>query len=322
MTSKLTREQVVALIAEHSYDSALVDALEYLLAAMDSEPVYQVFDPSDGRWVDVDDEEEMIRLRSIGGETRTLYTAPPSTVVDSEPVAWEVKGILCHTLEEASKYVGVPEPLYAYPRLESVSAEPVAYMYDGEDGVEYNGHNEFSGGGKGIPLYRHAQPEPKVPVVTAGDFPSFIKYDITDVDEAWSRGFNTCRAAMLQEDEKSAGAANNCRSCENVQDLQAGNSPAHSGLRPEQSGVSPAQGGNPPAQNQGWIPVSERLPEREVDVQVYCTETKEQMVAYLERKEREGYFRFATWRTGDGIYCQPTHWMPLPAAPQEEPDGK
>lgn len=157
MTSKLTREQVVALIAEHSYDSALVDALEYLLAAMDSEPVYQVFEPSDGRWVDVDDEEEMIRLRSIGGETRTLYTAPPSTVVDSEPVAWEVKGILCHTLEEASKYVGVPEPLYAYPRLESVSAEPVAYMYDGEDGVEYNGHNEFSGGGKGIPLYRHAQ---------------------------------------------------------------------------------------------------------------------------------------------------------------------
>ncbi|WP_239508787.1 hypothetical protein [Klebsiella aerogenes] len=39
MTSKLTREQVIALIAEHSYDSALVDALEYLLTAMDSEPV-------------------------------------------------------------------------------------------------------------------------------------------------------------------------------------------------------------------------------------------------------------------------------------------
>lgn len=38
MTSKLTKERVVALIAEHSYDSALVDALEHLLAAMDSEP--------------------------------------------------------------------------------------------------------------------------------------------------------------------------------------------------------------------------------------------------------------------------------------------
>lgn len=42
MTSKLTREQVIALIAEHSYDSALVDALEYLLAAMDSEPVAEI----------------------------------------------------------------------------------------------------------------------------------------------------------------------------------------------------------------------------------------------------------------------------------------
>ncbi|WP_420028657.1 DUF551 domain-containing protein [Klebsiella quasipneumoniae] len=59
------------------------------------------------------------------------------------------------------------------------------------------------------------------------------------------------------------------------------------------------------------------MPEREIDVQVYCPDTKEQMVAYLERNELEGYFRFATWRTGEGIYCQPTHWMPLPAAPQE-----
>lgn len=39
--STITIEQVVALIAEHSYDSALVDALEHLLAAMDSEPVAQ-----------------------------------------------------------------------------------------------------------------------------------------------------------------------------------------------------------------------------------------------------------------------------------------
>ncbi|MEG9817506.1 DUF551 domain-containing protein, partial [Klebsiella pneumoniae] len=58
-----------------------------------------------------------------------------------------------------------------------------------------------------------------------------------------------------------------------------------------------------------WIPVSERMPDREVDVQVYCPDKKEQMVAYLERNELDGYFRFATWRTGDGIYCQPTHWM-------------
>lgn len=32
-------------------------------------------------------------------------------------------------------------------------SKPVAYMCDCEDGREYNGHNEFSAGGKGDPLY-------------------------------------------------------------------------------------------------------------------------------------------------------------------------
>ncbi len=75
---------------------------------------------------------------------------------------------------------------------------------------------------------------------------------------------------------------------------------------------------NSPVIPDGWVVCSERMPEPEVDVQVYCSDKKEQMVGYLERNEREGCFRFATWRNGDGIYCQPTHWMPLPAAPQQE----
>ena len=38
--------------------------------------------------------------------------------------------------------------------------------------------------------------------VTAEDCPAFVKYDVTDVDEAWARGFNACRAAMLQGAEQ------------------------------------------------------------------------------------------------------------------------
>lgn len=75
--------------------------------------------------------------------------------------------------------------------------------------------------------------------------------------------------------------------------------------------------GNSPVIPDGWVACSERLPEPEVDVQVYCSDKKEQMVGYLERNEREGCFRFATWRNGDGIYCQPTHWMPLPTPPKK-----
>ncbi|EKN3342502.1 hypothetical protein OSG43_001987 [Yersinia enterocolitica] len=37
----------------------------------------------------------------------------------AEPVAWEVKGILCHSKEEADSYVGEPAPLYDAPQLNS-----------------------------------------------------------------------------------------------------------------------------------------------------------------------------------------------------------
>ena len=78
------------------------------------------------------------------------------------------------------------------------------------------------------------------------------------------------------------------------------------------------QDGNSPVAPDGWIPVSERMPERDIDVQVYCADKKEQMVGYLERNEAEGWFRFASLPNGGGVYCKPTHWMPLPAAPQQE----
>lgn len=34
---------------------------------------------------------------------------------------------------------------------------------------------------------------------TAEDCPAFVKYDVTEVDEAWARGFNAYRATMLNQ---------------------------------------------------------------------------------------------------------------------------
>ncbi|EFJ6050225.1 DUF551 domain-containing protein [Escherichia coli] len=51
--------------------------------------------------------------------------------------------------------------------LASLEAEPVAWMCDDEDGREYNGHNEFSNGRRGIPLYA-APPAAVVPDDASG----------------------------------------------------------------------------------------------------------------------------------------------------------
>ncbi|HCU0918578.1 TPA: DUF551 domain-containing protein [Klebsiella pneumoniae] len=134
------------------------------------------------------------------------------------------------------------------------------------------------------PLYRHAHPALVIPDEMTAEQAYEIGYYYGDPVNVFARGANWMRQHII---DSTLAAA-------------------------------PQSPGSEPATVPGkWIPVRERMPEREVDVQVYCPDKKEQMVAYLESNELEGYFRFATWRTGDGIYCQPTHWMPLPAAPRE-----
>lgn len=86
--------------------------------------------------------------------------------------------------------------------LASLEAEPVAWRYFQEtqtDGGYWILH-VYKPNCSGVePLY--TAPPALVPVpdeVTAEDCPAFVKYDVTDADDAWARGFNACRAAMLQ----------------------------------------------------------------------------------------------------------------------------
>ncbi|ENZ7568348.1 DUF551 domain-containing protein [Klebsiella pneumoniae] len=133
------------------------------------------------------------------------------------------------------------------------------------------------------------------------------------IDEhAWNHGvlaviakYESCRAAMLQELKKSAGTEAICRSDENVQVLHT-KSPAQSDCCPAQNHVSPAQ-------NQGWIPVSERIPDNTEPV--LCIEKRADFGTYGQP--------FVCWHDGGGWVGKTnyrpivTHWMPLPAAPQE-----
>lgn len=149
------------------------------------------------------------------------------------------------------------------------------------------------------PLYRHAQPVPVVPdelnTRTANDVMNeHLSWKDYGDAEVFCIAWNACRAAMLQ----------------------AGNSPAQSDCCPAQNHVSPEQNGDTPAQSQGWIPVSERMPDENAEQQVLaCFKGGDISTLY--------YFE-GRWDDAYGIVPirqDVTHWMLLPAAPQEVKDA-
>ena len=182
------------------------------------------------------------------------------------------------------------------PAQPVADSEPVIVVGDdGGDALSYRRLiQSFEPGTK---LYRHAQPVPVVPEEwTIADAVKFCKetgrQDAGAAMDAW----NACRAAMLQELKKSAGAGAVCRSDENVQVLHT---------------KSPAQSDCCPAQNQGWIPVSELMPEDRISVILWDAEIGEVTSGHYSHKTQTFY------HCGDAIENEITHWMPLPAAPQE-----
>ena len=146
------------------------------------------------------------------------------------------------------------------------------------------------------PLYRHAQPAPVVP--EEKPIPNTLSMYAVDAVAAIAevKGWNACRTAMLQELKKSAGTEAICRSNENVQVLQAN---------------PPAQSDCCPAQKQGWIPVSEQMPEDRTQVILWDAEIGEVTSGHYSHKTHTFY------HCGDAIENEITHWMPTPAAPQE-----
>ncbi|EMV0167069.1 DUF551 domain-containing protein [Klebsiella variicola] len=143
------------------------------------------------------------------------------------------------------------------------------------------------------PLYRHTQPVPVVPdelnTRTANDVMNeHLSWKDYGDAEVFCIAWNACRAAMLQ----------------------AGNSPAQSDCCPAQNHVSPEQNGDTPAQIQGWIPVSERMPEDRTQVILWDAEIGEVTSGHYSHKTQTFY------HCGDAIENEITHWMLPPSAPQ------
>ncbi|EMM8812020.1 TPA: DUF551 domain-containing protein [Klebsiella pneumoniae] len=89
-------------------------------------------------------------------------------------------------------------------------------------------------------------------------------------------------------------------------DLLPKNAESLTGNSPAQSDCLPAQNVVAPAQNQGWIPVSERMPESNG---VYF--------GWDGKRVLEVNCFFGGFSANQFIHGEITHWMPLPAPPTE-----
>lgn len=326
--TKLTKERLIVLSNRENVGAICGDEIvamaRQLLASMEQEPVYQVYGNNDDTWSDVD-EEEMIRCRSIGEDTRTLYSAPQSPVVDSEPVAW-------------------------------TSEEAIAEVYCDETAMM--GPKHMVGD---VALYRHAQ-QPVVPddIKLRELFDSWFASDCSfdrspeaseEDNIAWRESYwyvwQRCRAAMLQAGNSpvipegyvmvpkvpsqahlNSIAMRYRHDFYLLNDAQKDSALAVARQMYEEcSGQGfytytlPVAPHDTPALNSlqsvdsvvgRWIPVSERMPEDRTQVILWDAEIGEVTSGHYSHKTHTFY------HCGDSIENEITHWMPLPAAPQQE----
>lgn len=119
---------------------------------------------------------------------------------------------------------------------------------------------------------------------------------------AYATGWNACRAAMLQ------GAD--------------GNSPAHSDCCPEQNCIAPAQDGKSPVIPDGWVSCSERMPDIGTEIFYFCQDDGQRDCGIVSSSNFSGKGDAELYVHAEGYDLRfgvdITHWMPLPAAPQQE----
>ncbi|EPT0006385.1 DUF551 domain-containing protein [Escherichia coli] len=175
--------------------------------------------------------------------------------------------------------------------LASLEAEPVAYIFKHPAGKLFWALTDESNKEQSdvIPVYA-APPVPVVP--EEKPMPNPLKMYAVDAVAAIAevRGWNACRAAMLQgKSEQPQNAQQNIP--ENI------------------------PGGNSPVTPDGWIGCSERMPDDGQHVIILCDGA---FVLYAQY--RDGEF-FDIVRNGEEFFetqsRNVTHWMPLPEPPQE-----
>ncbi|HBW9435775.1 TPA: DUF551 domain-containing protein [Klebsiella pneumoniae] len=222
-----------------------------------------------------------------------------------------------------------------------MDSEPVAiidqanldYLRSGADADVWPPEREEMGD---VLLYRHAQPAPVVPELR-----------VDWQENEFSAGWNACRAAMLQAGNHPA-QSDCCPAQNSATPAQGGNSlvipdEMTSGQAYEIGyyygdpvdvfarganwmrqhiidstlAASPQSPGSEPATVPGkWIPVSERMPDDEQEV-LTINKMGHRFVSFFDKHSGLFFDRLDAPAACCIEHALVTHWMPLPAGPQE-----
>ncbi|MDM9660833.1 DUF551 domain-containing protein [Raoultella planticola] len=228
--------------------------------------------------------------------------------------------------------------------LAVMDSEPVAYI-DKQWTLVYYIPPMSMGLKIGDKLYRHAQPAPVVPnglrlalsnagiaapesdemlaatcekhiqalVTWVKDRKPFQSAPVVPSFEEWLSAANRKPLGWVKDAMREAYDA--CRAAM----LQAGNSPVIPDgyrLQPISEYEAMCATVNSDEWPQRWIPVSERMPEDRTQVILWDAEIGEVTSGHYSHKTHTFY------HCGDAIQNEITHWMPLPAAPQEVSNEK
>ncbi|EPJ0577077.1 DUF551 domain-containing protein [Escherichia coli] len=216
--------------------------------------------------------------------------------------------------------------------LASLEAEPVAWLLSGggaKNNVSFDSGNAYADPLREVtPLYT-ATPAPV-------SVPAAMEID-DDFDSAFEHGkavgWNAYRAAMLQAEPVSNSdelpldyLQGHKDGLEWAAQLAEANHPQTGDwLYDDQIDLARAirkgpdmptvQGGNSPVTPDGWISCSEQMPSAGEQVLAYRPDAPESNDPLIKMAT---YVGGSAHGHGFDCYCKPTHWMPLPAAPQQE----
>lgn len=197
--------------------------------------------------------------------------------------------------------------------LAAMDSEPVIVVGDdGGDALSYRRLiQSFEPGTK---LYRHAQPAPVVQCPFPCGWDNLNKLAIQDAALV-ARGL--VEGELTTEAHRQAAISNNDRLLKVI-----------SACRAAMLAAAPQLPGSDPAAVPGkWIPVSEQMPDDDDFVYIWPRPdfgVELHVGQYCERSHKGGGWYAQVYEQNYGIEWHPitvTHWMPLPAAPQEVSDA-